>query len=337
MRKTISRGFTLIELLVVIAIIAVLIALLLPAVQQAREAARRSQCSNNLKQHGLALHNYHGTYNTFPIGASRQGNGYGTGFWVALLPYQDQANIYNRLNLNGASPGYVGAGVGTAGNFNGQVIDALVLPVHQCPSAPMPMTRNSGGTPSFTIQMSSYQGISGAASGGGFTETRTTVCCNCCADTPTKMGTSIMSFGGLLIGGRNVKMNEILDGSTNTIIVGENSDYTVRPNNGAKVDTVGGTPHGWIFGTAGTGNHTNWTNERTFNLSTVRYPPGTTNYDLDGIALNRGSNNPLLSAHTGGCFILLADGAVRFISNNMNMVTLKQLATRDDGQTVSGF
>lgn len=102
-RSAMRRGFTLIELLVVIAIIAVLIALLLPAVQQAREAARRTQCKNNLKQIGLALHNYHDAHDCFPPGQIRGWNGSfdsGNGFaWGALiLPFMDQANLYNLLN-----------------------------------------------------------------------------------------------------------------------------------------------------------------------------------------------------------------------------------------------
>ncbi|NOX55774.1 MAG: DUF1559 domain-containing protein, partial [Planctomycetes bacterium] len=106
------RGFTLIELLVVIAIIAILIALLLPAVQQAREAARRTQCRNNLKQIGLALHNYHDVYGVFPpalINSGRQGDRNTNGpvlnatAWIMLLPYVDQAPLYEQYNSNLAS------------------------------------------------------------------------------------------------------------------------------------------------------------------------------------------------------------------------------------------
>ena len=92
-----KRGFTLIELLVVIAIIAILIALLLPAVQQAREAARRSQCKNNMKQIGLALHNYHDVFTTFPIGGLK--NSRGPNWRVGLLPYMDQAPAYNQVSF----------------------------------------------------------------------------------------------------------------------------------------------------------------------------------------------------------------------------------------------
>src|SRR5882724_3782063 len=91
------RGFTLIELLVVIAIIAVLVALLLPAVQQAREAARRSQCKNNLKQYGLAMHNYHEAHGMFAIGGTNWG-GPGLSFHARLLPYMDQTPLYNMIN-----------------------------------------------------------------------------------------------------------------------------------------------------------------------------------------------------------------------------------------------
>jgi prepilin-type N-terminal cleavage/methylation domain-containing protein len=138
LRTTSSRrGFTLIELLVVIAIIAILIALLLPAVQQAREAARRSQCKNNLKQIGLALHNYHDTYNQFPTGsvyttdAPSQGDGahsnfrnanYGSTWLTAILPMFDQAPLYNRYNFSVPSQ-------------NNASVTSVEMPALKCPSA----------------------------------------------------------------------------------------------------------------------------------------------------------------------------------------------------------
>ena len=101
MRKPTVRGFTLIELLVVIAIIAILIALLLPAVQQAREAARRTQCRNNLKQMGIALHNYHDNFNIFPPGGLQAStDGGGASFLAMLLPFMDQGPAYNRMDFN---------------------------------------------------------------------------------------------------------------------------------------------------------------------------------------------------------------------------------------------
>src|SRR5262245_47588566 len=136
--KRTSQGFTLIELLVVIAIIAVLVALLLPAVQQAREAARRSQCKNNLKQIGLAMHNYHEMASSFPPETiwSFDPTGTGTGpnkqprnytWLVMLLPYLDQAPLYNAINFSLPIWGQMAAGKSIAGTQ---------LPILACPSDP---------------------------------------------------------------------------------------------------------------------------------------------------------------------------------------------------------
>ena len=121
-------AFTLIELLVVIAIIAVLIALLLPAVQQAREAARRSQCKNNLKQYGLALHNYHDNYGCFPIGSEANwSNGAFLSWQSRILPYVDQSPIYNQINFS--TPGVIGINLS-----DGQPLRMHTLPYASCPS-----------------------------------------------------------------------------------------------------------------------------------------------------------------------------------------------------------
>lgn len=139
------RAFTLIELLVVIAIIAILIALLLPAVQQAREAARRSSCKNNFKQIGLALHNYHDTHRILPPGYCRAGTGNYNNFigWgTFILPFLDQANLYNQISSNGAFD--------IKWNTLTAITDGpakTVLPAYICPSDPMGGTNSdiSGG------------------------------------------------------------------------------------------------------------------------------------------------------------------------------------------------
>ncbi|WP_194242800.1 DUF1559 family PulG-like putative transporter [Gimesia benthica] len=145
--RTTLRGFTLIELLVVIAIIAILIALLLPAVQQAREAARRSTCKNNLKQIGLALHNYHDTHQLFPYATANPGNCIPadpnatitnhTG-WLYLLPFMDQANLYNQFNFSAATGQHnktsntlAGGSSITTGNAQ---LGTNVIPILLCPS-----------------------------------------------------------------------------------------------------------------------------------------------------------------------------------------------------------
>lgn len=194
------KGFTLIELLVVIAIIAVLIALLLPAVQQAREAARRSQCRNNLKQIALALHNYLEVYECFPAGymgnpssanggavncemktppdypyisTVNSGNGGpGWGWATMILPYVDQANLYNSLNLNGFQAVCDGA-TGAAATVGNAQLERTILSVYICPSATDPnlVPTRDGSVPSnFGKEFhgkSNYKGVAGIDYSGG--------------------------------------------------------------------------------------------------------------------------------------------------------------------------
>lgn len=143
LKKLRSRGFTLIELLVVIAIIAVLIALLLPAVQQARESARRTQCKNNVKQLGLAMHNYHDTYNTFPPNSLQWGAPAFTPEWTGtqhgtqllmILPYIDQGPMYNAVNFSNTNA--------ESTTVQGKPIYQIVIPAFICPTATSPNQRD---------------------------------------------------------------------------------------------------------------------------------------------------------------------------------------------------
>lgn len=334
------RGFTLIELLVVIAIIAILIALLLPAVQQAREAARRTQCKNNLKQMGLALHNYHDNYQYFPNGnvASSVG-GWGLSWYPRILPFVDQAPLFNQLTFSGTHHGWAwnDPANNPSGVQNGTAFSNSSLSFVICPSSPMLPKRDAGG---FNIPNAQYMGIMGATDGNGFTNpaNRKALCCGCCGG---QQATALISSGGMFVPVRAYGIKDCTDGTSNTILVGEASNY-VKSSAGANVQ-VNGT-HGIMMGSPNLtiiDNCPGCMFERQFNLTTVRYPPNAPAIDNDvawpGIGDNFGMNNPLSSVHTGGVHVLLADGTVRFISNNVNMLTLRLLCTRDDNQPLGDF
>lgn len=335
------RGFTLIELLVVIAIIAILIALLLPAVQQAREAARRSSCRNNVKQIGLAMHNYHDVFGSFPNGTTASSvGGWGMSWWVRILPYIDQAPVYNQIEFSGTHPGWTGNNPGRA---NGLVAAGQAFPVMICPSSPLEPLRNTGGGVQNCLPH--YVGMAGASNGDGFTNGSThpertrTGCCGNATD-------GRIAFGGLLLATETKKIKDATDGTTNQILIAEASDFATDVN-GNPVSIQG--VHGWLMGSPR--NSVQPTNERMFNLTFLRYPPNyvknwqpgdaryMTNPDnilnRNGVGGNFGANNGIYSAHTGGAMVGVADGSVQFLSENIDMETLRRLCTRDDGQPVT--
>lgn len=181
------RGFTLIELLVVIAIIAILIALLLPAVQQAREAARRTQCKNNLKQMGLALHNYHDNYQFFPNGnVASSAGGWGLSWYARILPFVDQAPLYNQLTFSGTQHGWAWNDPtnNPEGVQNGTAFSRVTLSFVICPSSPLQAKRDAGG---FNIPDAQYMGIMGATDGNTFTNPAGRKCSAAAAATDRRM------------------------------------------------------------------------------------------------------------------------------------------------------
>ena len=327
------RGFTLVELLVVIAIISVLAALLLPAVQQARESARKIECLNNLKQIGVAMHNYHESYGAFPIGAlhsTTPGLAYtedrGASFFLALLPYMEENNLYKGLDMGAAG----GAGnMENTANPNGAILDAKLVPAYICPSSTMSTRTSPQPMAPEGVLMPNYVGISGAALLGGRS--------NPLAE-PTYNG--IMASSGVFVPNRKVSLRDITDGSSNTMAVAEQSAFS-RTTNGREVDLRSSNSYGgWVGSTgSGTPGDGTWfcTNYQSWNITTVRYPinfkDATCMTGASGLDPVDGSNRPIQSAHHLGSNVLLADGAVRFVSETVDFNTLTNLSNRnDDGQ-----
>ncbi|MAX40008.1 DUF1559 domain-containing protein [Gimesia sp.] len=321
---TSRRGFTLIELLVVIAIIAILIALLLPAVQQAREAARRSQCKNNLKQIGLAMHNYLDAFTTFPIGGLK--NSRGPNWRVGLLPYFDQAPAYNQVSFNASF---------WAHSSLQPIFRTLRVPGYVCPSSPHGFV-NADVPLSNDSMIHDYVGITGAvpsATSGGSTA-------DCTASNIVSGGTYCNN--GMLTVYFARRMRDCTDGSSNTIIVAEQSGNVGGVENSA--NPLGGW-HGWVNNSgeqmdAGTTlSSLGSVNGYLGGMTTVRHPPNA--YWLSGAPSSASSeyevNTVLNSFHVGGIHALLTDGAVRFISENIDMDTLRQLSMRSDGQVIGEF
>ena len=315
------QGFTLIELLVVIAIIAVLVALLLPAVQQAREAARRSTCKSKLKQLGLAMHNYHDTHTLFVPSAVSLGwcrlsgpglpNIQNKNGLALLLPYVDQAPIYNQLNQSAAhSDQDTGFCCGYTGNTDGVLgIDFIpnarlmgtFLDIFSCPS-------DNGRQIETGSAYGPAPGLNGAMTNYDFSSSRS-VLGDC--DYWQKQSTAVRFIVGH---NSNSKMGSVTDGTSNTIMFAE----TTR-----EIANGDGVPWGYRgWGQSGA--------DVTGGLNVWDIPSGSTNPAV-GVLNSWGQVGSL---HTGGAHITLADGSVRFISENINYSTLLNLARMSDGNPI---
>ncbi len=310
-----NRGFTLIELLVVIAIIAILIALLLPAVQQAREAARRSHCKNSLKQIGLSLHNYHETHRVFPSGwitasganpfgttpgstcpGSTSSSAVGNAPWtIMVLPFMDLANLYHQYDSNkniawANQSGYTGA----TENFD--VWQASVS-TYVCPSDPRAVEQNNLGC---------YYGVQGGGSNYA-----------CGGQTPLR----IMDNRGVLHANSRNSFRNVTDGTSNVFLVGE-SKYQLSAAESTK-------PNGWASAGVTGSFAASGVVAATFNqINTVIATAARNHAD---------QTSHFGSFHVGGCHFLMADGSVHFVSENIDLATYQTLGNRADGIPIGGL
>ncbi|MCX7396076.1 MAG: DUF1559 domain-containing protein [Planctomycetales bacterium] len=336
-----QRGFTLIELLVVIAIIAVLIALLLPAVQQAREAARRMQCRNNLKQLGLAMHNYEGTYRQFPP-ATMAVKGYYQGtlgeFWAwsalaMMSPFLEQTNLYNTMDLT--QPLYRSGGTGSYGyriSPQNKVAAGTLVPLFLCPS-------------DSSKSVSSDYEVAGLGSANYAV----------CTGTGANFG-SPYDTDGIVYSASRTGPRDVTDGLSNTVAISEcllgrgSERYTgtISPNEQKFSYAYMGGP----VTDAGCAGASRWndTNHKGFlwAVGEIRttaynhyYGPNSKQWDCIGYdpALAYASTgwHAARSMHTGMVNVLLGDGSGRSISDNIDMTVWRNLATRGGGEVLGEF
>lgn len=324
-RPRFRSGFTLVELLVVIAIIGILIALLLPAVQAAREAARRSQCTNNLKQIGIALHNYHDTFKTFPLGSFNLREAWpssGTNWRALILPFMEQSTVHDQLQFssNPAVHFMAGGAAGGAALDGNKVLEDLVIDGYRCPSS---VIAELGGHNNNRAMNILYVGIQGCAPPvPGPDANRGTKDCSY----------GITSNNGMLPKNECTQFKDCQDGTSNTMIVAEQSGMVATRN-------ITANYYGGWYGTrhprpmndpAGCGDL--WGAGTT----AVRYAPNT-KVALTGASQMYHNNTIINSEHPGGINILLTDGSCQFISETIQMVTLRQLACRYDGVPLGEF
>jgi prepilin-type N-terminal cleavage/methylation domain-containing protein/prepilin-type processing-associated H-X9-DG protein len=309
------RGFTLVELLVVIAIIGILVALLLPAIQAAREAARRSQCANNLKQWGVALHNYHDTIGRFPPGAVFYGGNNDRGsIHIRVLPYMEQMALYEEFNFNISTDGQRT----TAQPDGNTLIRSITIPSFICPS--------DGGNDKFgsvpdQVQVSNYY-----PSAGPTADISNNANCSCSEHglwaSYSSSGTNVNNPAGPFTRRGwdfTCRMSSVIDGLSNTIFIGE-----------VLADCSNHVRAGW--------SHSNkW---GAFTQVPINYNsclPDLAAAGGDGCRARCNWNTEVgfKSRHPGGAQFLFGDGAVSFLADSIDHWTYQRLGDRRDGHPVS--
>ncbi len=298
------RAFTLIELLVVIAIIAILVALLLPAVQQAREAARRSQCKANLKQIGIAMHNYHDVHGRFPYGYYHSNSYHGRDTWMQqLMPYYDQAPAYDA---------YSSSNVRWVMDTPKEIKD-LKIPVLMCPSDP-----SAGG----------FGGGGGARAGGNGFQGNYVLCAG-----NTLMTRNSTTLNGIACQNSSIQFKDVTDGASVTLMAGESILRGINTGGwGGAGGYWGGGNHGaYGFTSLETPNTT--VADQVYSCKSTTWPEAPCTSIFGGSALR----NFTRSYHVGGAHVAMVDGATRFISENISVDVWRAAGSRAGDEVFSDF
>ncbi|MCY2987122.1 MAG: DUF1559 domain-containing protein [Planctomycetota bacterium] len=371
------RGFTRMELLTVVLLLGVLVSLLLPGCLQSENLGRRVQCNNNLHNIAISLQNYHDTYKMFPMGAMHSGANpggdppitaaLGPSWWFGILPFTEGRNIYDKITITQRQDGPAKHEFCADDMYAAGILIAKLVPEFmRCPTSPLPVMEASDGP----ITLPTYVGIAGGCdidpnsqdyqAGAGkapglVAPVTTAVYQNKAKGTGAAAG-GIVTSSGMLPPCEHVSIGKSFDGTSNTIIVGEQADFLQDqdPSSSTKYHgdpgwTVGGTGPGggWLSGTnrvdpvpqvASLGGTPATWGADCWNITTVRYRLNYTKVlggtPQPGCSENHGINNPLQSPHAGGLSVVMTDGSVQFISQTMDLVVLLRLAIRDDGQPV---
>jgi prepilin-type N-terminal cleavage/methylation domain-containing protein/prepilin-type processing-associated H-X9-DG protein len=307
-----SPGFTLIELLVVIAIIGVLIALLLPAVQMAREAARRAQCASHMKQLGLALANYADTHKTFPFGWDRHGAG-----WTAMiLPFMEETDLYESINFVETGPGGWANWDSGNGSPNTKACEK-VISIFRCPTMALPEHMSYNGIPGRVP--TSYRGNSGSEAASDDTST---------VVIPGAKSLEMLQHNGVFYACSKVRPGNVTDGLSKTIFIGESSTDPNFTKDGQGMDfwSVGSPqadPCACNGGTGGT-EFTEFVGSTIVGIN-VRWRLPNTHGTLMEMSFG--------SWHPQGANFAFGDGSVTFLSENIDLAVYRALSTRSGGET----